>query len=348
MLLQGKSVTETETATTTASNSNVTPTAPPLDGIVILVTGSTSGIGRSLVRWAFGQAATILAMGRSNTKLEKLRNELAQLQLELELEGAQQQLELLLERQKLAVPKESNDDDDDKEEEEVVSSQLPRFFPIVADMSDLDSVSNAVDFISSSLTPTAIRRIDIVVCNAGMWPSFDDDNNDASNFSTEQGYDLTFGVNYLSHFLLTEKLMHTRIIAADGFDNNNGNNGTNNDEYLLSPISSRIVQVSSSLNMAVDGTDLAVLSKVGNNSMKEDDDHDEMKEENEIEKEGNVEEASRTRIHSPIASRIVSPSSSSSIGSSSDAGFVLNNLLEPWFRGQRRYANSKLAQLLHE
>jgi FlaA1/EpsC-like NDP-sugar epimerase len=73
---------------TTNTGENATFPAP-VDGIVILVTGSTSGIGRSLVRWAFKEGATILAMGRSKAKLEKLRDELL-VESEPGLEDAQE------------------------------------------------------------------------------------------------------------------------------------------------------------------------------------------------------------------------------------------------------------------
>jgi len=306
-----------EDATTTDANATSEKT---LDGIVILVTGSTSGIGRSLVRWAYKEGATVLAMGRSITKLHTLRKELEEPKQELKDE---QQLEFS-EGRKLVEQKDSGNDDDDDEKELL----LARFFPIVADMSDLNSVSTAVDVIRSQLSRATIRTIDIVVCNAGIVAPKDA----TPPPSTEQGYELTFGVNYLSHFLLTEKLMHTRIME----DSDYGIVGTNDSEYLLSPMTSRIVQVSSSLNMAVDGTALAVVRNEQSNIVEKDKTNKLMFK---TEKQDIVD--GRTNInYSPVASRVRTP------GSASDAGFFLN-FLESRFRNIREYGNSKLAQLLH-
>ena len=248
------------------SATNISSTAP-LDGIVILVTGSTTGIGRSLARWTFREGATVVAMGRSESKLEKLREEL--------------------------VGTEREDS---------------RFFPIVADMADLASVSTSVDVIGRTLSSAMIRQIDIVVCNAGMWHSAEAS---SSRISSKQGYELTFGVNYLSHFLLTEKLMHTKI-AGDRDETNETDN-----QYILSPKTSRVVQVSSSFHMGVDGTALSVVANDEINT-------------------SNNEKMS----HSPLASR------TPNAGSIEREGFVLRFLVTS-FLNQRQYANSKLAQLLH-
>jgi NAD(P)-dependent dehydrogenase (short-subunit alcohol dehydrogenase family) len=311
--------------TGTNSRNNVT-SSPPLDGIVILVTGSTSGIGRSLVRWTYKEGATVLAMGRSRAKLEKLRSELVEPHH--------------LSRQEDATDFGSSDCSKSAETEgsecnigiemEDIPSTRQEFFPIVADMSDLNSVSTAVDTIRSTLSPTTIRRIDIVVCNAGIWVS-----NDAVStaISTEQGHDLTFGVNYLSHFLLTEKLMRTRR-AGGGPDRIPTMD--DEDQYLLSPKTSRVVQVSSTFNMGVDGTALSAVS------------HEEYKTSNinkgtkndKIEEDENGVEAFTRTSHSPPASRVPSACSNN------DEGLILN-FLQSWFRSQRQYANSKLAQLLH-
>jgi len=66
----------------------------------------------------------------------------------------------------------------------------------VADFSNLNAVATAarqiIDF---------VPKIDVLVNNAGLYPPA------SWNYpTTEQGYDRTFGVNYLSHFLFTEKL----------------------------------------------------------------------------------------------------------------------------------------------
>lgn len=229
-----------------------------LDGIVILVTGSTSGIGRSLVRWAFREGATIVAMGRSKTKLEILQTELT---------------------------------------ETTEKSISGRFFPIVADMSDLVSVSSSVETIRSILSSAMIPQIDIVVCNAGIFQSTDQS---ASFPSSKQGHELTFGVNYLSHFLLAEKLMRTRI-AGEEMDEGS---------FILSPKTSRIVQVSSSFHMGVDGTALSMVQSKAN-----------------------------TSSSAPLASQ-----ASSYYNSGQEGPFL--DYLKFNYRPQRQYANSKLAQML--
>ena len=228
----------------------------PLDGIVILITGSTSGIGRSLTRWAFRKGATIVAMGRSKTKLESLQEELT----------------------------------------ETDKSALERFFPMVADMSDLVSVSSSVDDISDILSSASIQQIDIVVCNAGIFQSTDQS---ASFPTSKQGHELTFGVNYLSHFLLAEKLMRTRTAGEE-----------NEGPFILSPKTSRVVQVSSSFHLGIDGTALSMIPSESDPSSLV-----------------------------PIASQ------TSSYYNAGEEGPLLS-FLKYNFRPQRQYANSKLAQVL--
>ena len=314
LLPQGEKFVTTDTTTDTGENATF---SAPLDGIVILVTGSTSGIGRSLVRWAFKEGATVLAMGRSKTKLDKQQDEL--------LSEDAQEFGLLECSSSIESNKSkfTGGESGDKE-----SSLARRFFPIVADMSDLTSVSNAVDAIRSALSPTMIRRIDIVVCNAGIWASSDA----ASTISTEQGHDLTFGVNYLSHFLLTEKLMRTRIVGGGP---NPDETAHDEDQYLLSPMTSRVVQVSSSFNIGVDGTALSVVAKEKCDALNYDEDAKKLK----IERDGNAE-AMKHISYSPRASRVPDACTSGEEGS------ILHHL-QFYFLNQRSYANSKLAQLLH-
>lgn len=315
LLPQEEKFVTTNATPNTGENINI---PAPLDGIVILVTGSTSGIGKSLVRWAFKEGATVLAMGRSKTKLDKLRDELL----------AENTQEFGLSERSSSI--ESNEskftggESGDKE-----SSLIRRFFPIVADMSDLTSVSTAVDVIRSTLSPTLIRRIDVVVCNAGIWASSD---TAASTISTEQGHDLTFGVNYLSHFLLTEKLMRTRIVGGGP---NRDETIDDEDQYLLSPMTSRVVQVSSTFNTGVDGTALSVVAK----EKCEASNYDEDAKKHKIERDDNIE-AIKHISYSPRASRVPDACTSGEEGS------ILHHL-HFFFLNQRSYANSKLAQLLH-
>jgi short chain dehydrogenase len=137
----------------------------PLQGVVILITGATSGIGKELALWTFARGATVIAMGRSTNKLEQLK--------ELADDAA------------LA-----------KTNQEVVVEA--RLFTIVADFADLQSVANAVKSmkaLSKSEDSVFPDHIDIVVCNAGIHQGFDAFWDPYR--ATKQGYDLTFGgTNY--------------------------------------------------------------------------------------------------------------------------------------------------------
>mmetsp|Transcript_61 Transcript_61/g.78 ORF Transcript_61/g.78 Transcript_61/m.78 type:complete len:389 (-) Transcript_61:238-1404(-) len=157
-----------------------TKTETPLKGLVVVVTGATSGIGLSLTKALSRQGATVVAMGRSQGKLEILRNEIVGVQ------------------------------------------------SVVADLGDLSSVSNAADEIGKKF-----RRIDILVNNAGIYsnPLL------LKSPTTKQNFDQAFGVNYLSHFLLTEKLL----------------------PLLRKSKRATLVQITSSYHWASDGSDLDVV-----------------------------------------------------------------------------------------
>eukprot|EP00591_Stephanopyxis_turris_P000673 CAMPEP_0195511052 /NCGR_PEP_ID=MMETSP0794_2-20130614/3506_1 /TAXON_ID=515487 /ORGANISM="Stephanopyxis turris, Strain CCMP 815" /LENGTH=368 /DNA_ID=CAMNT_0040638589 /DNA_START=161 /DNA_END=1267 /DNA_ORIENTATION=- len=154
----------------------------PLKDAVVVVTGATSGIGLSLTQTLIKMGATVIAIGRSQTKLSKLQEET-------------------------------------KQEPGVV-------VPFLANLNDLSSVAKTSDDIRKKF-----KRIDVLVNNAGMhygaiaW-------NERTN---AQNFDESFGVNYLSHFLLTEKLLPS---------------------LKKSSKLATIVQVSSSFHWAVDGSDL--------------------------------------------------------------------------------------------
>ena len=140
---------------------------------------------------------------------------------------------------------------------------------VVADLSDLDSVAQASKNIIESYD-----HIDILFNNAGLHTSF---RGMMSLETTKQGYDLAFGVNYLSHFLLTEKLKPL-------LGKSPGKKG-------------KIIQISSSFHGSVAGTDLEI--------------------------------SAEKNQHQPLASL-----------PGGHHGFF-------FFRSQRQYSNSKLAQILH-
>jgi len=123
----------------------------PLQGLTILITGPTSGIGKGVAKLVSGMGATVIAVGRSPTKLQQLSDDLP--------------------------------------------SHVDTF---VADFADLEQVSAACDQILAKY-----ERIDMILANAGVhygWRTF-------GSPSTAQGVDQVYGVNYLSHFVLIEKLI---------------------------------------------------------------------------------------------------------------------------------------------
>jgi len=103
----------------------------------------------------------------------------------------------------------------------------------VADLGDLESVANAADAIY-----TKFGSLDILVNNAGLSYM----GQTPESYSSAQGYDYTFAVNYLSHFLLTEKLIPL---------------------LEKSTYRPRIVQVSSSYHWQVGTSDLEPASNNG-------------------------------------------------------------------------------------
>ena len=102
---------------------------------------------------------------------------------------------------------------------------------VKVDLVDLQSVATAAQLISDTY-----NHIDILVNNAGIHDGF---GNLLGKFETKQGYDQVFGVNYLSHFLLTEKLS----------------------KKLMNSTNPKLVQISSSYHWVVDGSDLRPLGE---------------------------------------------------------------------------------------
>lgn len=150
----------------------------PLANRTVVVTGATSGIGLGITRlFSSKLGATVVAIGRSRTKLEALK------------------------------------------------AELPNVIPVVADLSDLSSVARAADEIIQME-----NGVDILINNAGMHMGI------TSYAINDDGMDKVFVVNYLSHVLLTEKLL-PKIRQSD------------------KPV---ITQISSSFHFAVDATDLQI------------------------------------------------------------------------------------------
>ena len=205
-------------AESTSSSSSSSST--PLQGKIIVITGATNGIGLALTRKLSQLGGTVVALGRSSSKLKQLQQE------------------------------------------------IPSVRTFEMDLADLAAVARGADEMVAALKESGI---DILINNAGMHAGFD------LLGSREGLYDRVFVVNYLSHFLLTEKLA----------------------PLLLQSKRPVLAQMSSSYHWAVDGSDLV------------------------------PEGAPGSDVTMPIAAR---PGGSH--------GFF-------FFRGQRGYANSKLAQIYH-
>jgi len=156
---------------------------------VVAVTGATSGIGRGLTSVLHDLGATIVAVGRSPSKLAALREELGQERIET----------------------------------------------FVADLTDLHSVARVAHEITSH-----VDHLDYLVNNAGIHYSSGPILRFWSEHATPQGHDVAFGVNYLSHYLLTEKLIPLLERSE-----------------RKSP---KIVQMSSSFHWLSDGLDLTAVN----------------------------------------------------------------------------------------
>ena len=105
-------------------------------------------------------------------------------------------------------------------------SDSKRIVPILADLQDLDDVSSAAAQIKSKF-----KSIDYLINNAGLT------NGASTEMPTPHGHDMVFGVNYLSHFLLTEKLLP--MLKKSKLKNG-----------------ARVVQIASTAHFFVDGEDL--------------------------------------------------------------------------------------------
>ena len=89
----------------------------------------------------------------------------------------------------------------EKELESMILSkpETKRIFKYTADFADLDSVQNVCKQILNDYS-----SIDFLINNAGV-PNTSKDN--GASYKTKQEYELVFGVNYLSHFLLSSSLL---------------------------------------------------------------------------------------------------------------------------------------------
>ena len=119
----------------------------PLDGILIVLTGPTSGIGLALTKAFVKLGASVVALGRSQSKLSQLEHDVKNVE------------------------------------------------PILVDLNDLQSVSNAADVIRERF-----HHVDILINNAGMhygWTT-------VGHPETSQGYDQVFAGAFYNVMLYLE------------------------------------------------------------------------------------------------------------------------------------------------
>jgi NAD(P)-dependent dehydrogenase (short-subunit alcohol dehydrogenase family) len=156
--------------------------ALPLQGTTIVITGATSGIGWSLTKALTKLGGSVVALGRSESKL-------AQLKLE-----------------------------------------QPSIQTVEVDLANLDDVARAANDLRATLS-----HVDILINNAGMH-GLNDMFAQYATVGEDPPYDRVFVVNYLSHFLLTDKLWP--LLSKS------------NKKYAI------VAQTTSSFHWAVDGSDL--------------------------------------------------------------------------------------------
>ena len=102
----------------------------PLNGVNIVVTGATAGLGYGLAKTLHSLGGTIIPVGRSTTKLSKLKDEMDLIQQHM-----------------------SN----------TTSTRIKsRVIPILADFSNLDDIAKAAKAIKSK-----VKRVDFLINNAG-------------------------------------------------------------------------------------------------------------------------------------------------------------------------------------
>lgn len=137
------------------------PPLPDLTGKVILVTGSTDGLGRDVARRLAAAGALVLVTGRSAERGDSLVDEITR-----------------------------------------SGKGSARFYR--ADLASLEETRHLADAVVRDN-----RRLDILINNAGVGFVFDT----ARKFSAD-GHEMHFAVNYLAHYLLTERLLPLIVASA--------------------------------------------------------------------------------------------------------------------------------------
>ena len=166
----------------------------PMEGRVVACTGAAGGIGQQLTTVCYELGATVVALDRNTTGLDELKQS---------LEGA-----------------------GNKDQSDIGTSS--RIVTLPTQHEDLASVSQSAEEILRRF-----ERIDLLINNAGMTYR-EEAELGSSGMKSAHGYDLAFTVNYLSHFLLVEKLMPALSRSSE----------------------SRIVHLTSTYHWKVDGSEL--------------------------------------------------------------------------------------------
>ena len=137
------------------------PPLPDLTGKVVLITGSTDGLGRDAARRIAAAGAYVIVTGRSAPRGDSL----------------------------VAEIKKSGKGD-------------ARFY-----QADLASMAEASRLADQVLRDT--KRLDFLINNAGIGWVFD-----STRKLSPDGYEMHFAINYLSHYLLTKKLLPLVVKSA--------------------------------------------------------------------------------------------------------------------------------------
>jgi NAD(P)-dependent dehydrogenase (short-subunit alcohol dehydrogenase family) len=137
------------------------PPLPDLTGKVVLVTGSTDGLGRDVARRIAAAGAHVLVTGRSAERGDSLVDEITK-----------------------------------------SGKGSAKFYR--ADLSSMAEVRRLADDVLRDN-----KRLDVLINNAGIGWVFDS----TRKLSTD-GYEMHFAVNYLSHYLLTQRLLPLIVASA--------------------------------------------------------------------------------------------------------------------------------------
>lgn len=81
---------------------------------------------------------------------------------------------------------------------------------------DLASIASVRGFVQTIKSNPNYSSIDALVCNAGVWLPPDDADTDPQKHKTKDGFEIHFGVNHLSHFLLANSLTESLQKSGDG------------------------------------------------------------------------------------------------------------------------------------